>query len=113
MGEHAQRHVAVEPRPQSALVIVESNLSLVVAGGVIGVDMLNVRGMQKNRRLSKRVADASLGGFLLKLGYQAEMYGARLIAADQWFPFRALAYPARQIRPRLDRLEQIRNSDSS
>ena len=53
---------------------------------MIGVESLNVRGMQKNRRLAKHVADAALGGFLLKLGYKAEIYGAKVIAADQWYP---------------------------
>lgn len=43
-------------------------------------------GDERNRRLAKHVADASLGGFLLKLGYKADMYGAKVIATDRWFP---------------------------
>ena len=64
----------------------KATTAIAVAGGVIGVESLNVRGMQKNRSLAKHIADASLGGFLLKLEYKAEMYGAKVIAADQWFP---------------------------
>lgn len=34
--------------------------------------------MEKNRRLSKCLAAASLGGFLLELSYKAEMYGVKV-----------------------------------
>lgn len=64
----------------------KATTAIAVAGGVIGVESLNVRGLQRNRWLAKHVADASLGGFLLKLGYKSEMYGGKVIVADQWFP---------------------------
>ena len=37
----------------------------------LGIESLSVKGLMKNRKLSKALADASLGGFLVKLKYKA------------------------------------------
>ena len=52
----------------------------------LGIESLNVKGLAKNRRLSKSLADASLGGFLVKLKYKAVRFGVRLVEASRWFP---------------------------
>lgn len=52
----------------------------------LGIESLSVKGLMKNRKLSKSLADASLGGFLVKLKYKAVRYGVRLVQASRWFP---------------------------
>lgn len=52
----------------------------------IVVENLNVRGMLKNRKLAKSVADASMSEFLRMLRYKAQWSGRTLVEADRWFP---------------------------
>lgn len=56
-----------------------------VTGGVIVIEDLNVRGMVRNRRLARSIADAAMTGFHTKLSYKAYWYGARVVVADRWF----------------------------
>jgi putative transposase len=51
----------------------------------IGVEDLNVRGMLKNRRLSRSIADMGFFEFRRQLAYKAEMRGGQIIAADRFF----------------------------
>ncbi len=52
----------------------------------LGIESLTVKGLMKNRKLSKALADASLGGFLVKLKYKAVRRGIRIVSADQFWP---------------------------
>ena len=52
----------------------------------IAVESLNVKGMQKNHKLAKSIADLSWGDFFRKLEYKAEWYGRDLLEIDRWFP---------------------------
>jgi len=54
--------------------------------GLIGIESLNVRGMLKNRRLSRSVSDASLSEFLRQIRYKARWQGCRVVEADRFFP---------------------------
>jgi putative transposase len=55
--------------------------------GVIGVETLNVRGMQANRRLSRSIADIGWGMILTQLKYKTLWSdGSLLVAADRFFP---------------------------
>ena len=61
--------------------------SILSAGiSALGIESLNVKGLMKNRRLSKSLADAAMGGFLVKLKYKALRYGVQLVEASRWFP---------------------------
>lgn len=51
----------------------------------IGIECLNVKGMMKNRRLARSIADMSFFEFRRQLEYKAEMRGGVVIVADQWF----------------------------
>ena len=50
------------------------------------VEDLNVKGMLKNSKLAKHIADASWGKFVQYLEYKAKLYGRELIKVDRFFP---------------------------
>lgn len=51
----------------------------------IGIEDLNVRGMVRNRRLSRAVADMGFFEFRRQLEYKAEMRGSQVVVADRWY----------------------------
>jgi putative transposase len=51
----------------------------------IGIEDLNVRGMVRNRRLSRAVADMGFFEFRRQLQYKAQMRGNQIVLADRWF----------------------------
>lgn len=50
------------------------------------IETLNLRGMMKNKHLSKAIMNQKLYDFRLKLRYKCEKYGIKLIEANGWFP---------------------------
>jgi putative transposase len=53
---------------------------------LIGIEDLNVRGMLSNRRLARSIADAGMGELRRQIIYKAQLYGARIVVADRWYP---------------------------
>ncbi len=53
---------------------------------VIVIEDLNVRGMVKNRHLSRSISDMGFYEFKRQLKYKAERQGGRVILANRWFP---------------------------
>ena len=60
--------------------------SLAKTKSVIVLDNLNVRGIQRNKRLGLSIVDAGLGELRRQLNYKAEWYGADLVIADRFYP---------------------------
>ncbi len=54
--------------------------------GIIGVEDLNIKGMMKNGRMSKAMADAALFEKRRQLTYKAEWNGGIVTPISQWFP---------------------------
>lgn len=54
--------------------------------GVIGIEDLNIKGMQQNGRLSKAISDAALYEKRRQLEYKADWNGGIVIPVDRWFP---------------------------
>ncbi|MGF1546756.1 MAG: RNA-guided endonuclease InsQ/TnpB family protein [Thiotrichales bacterium] len=52
----------------------------------IGIEDLNVRGMVKNRHLSRSVSDMGFFEFRRQLEYKAAMHGGMIVVADRWYP---------------------------
>jgi putative transposase len=53
---------------------------------VIAMEDLSVKGMVRNKRLSKAISDAGWGKFKEMLEYKTLWYGARLVTADKFYP---------------------------
>ena len=51
----------------------------------IGIETLSVANLLRNRKLSKALSDAALGGFLEKLKTKAETLGIPIVQADRFF----------------------------
>ena len=58
---------------------------LISENKAIAVENLNVKGMQKNNKLAKSIADSSWGDFFRKLKYKVEWYGRNLLEIDRFF----------------------------
>ena len=52
----------------------------------IVIEDLHVKGMVRNRTLSRAISDMGFGTFRQMLSYKAEAYGAEVIVAERWFP---------------------------
>jgi putative transposase len=52
---------------------------------VIGIEDLHIKGMMKNRRLSRSIADMGFHEFRRQLEYKAKSKGIKLVVANQWF----------------------------
>ena len=59
---------------------------LVDENQLICIEDLNVKGMIKNRKLSKHIADASWGNFVNLLHYKCDWYGRELVKVNRFFP---------------------------
>ncbi|MDN3398981.1 IS200/IS605 family element RNA-guided endonuclease TnpB [Psychrobacter sp. APC 3426] len=62
------------------------SFNLIKNHDVIAIEDLNVKGMVKNRKLSKAISDSSWSTFTTMLNYKAEWYGKTLVKIDRWYP---------------------------
>ena len=53
---------------------------------VIGLETLNVAGMDKLRYQAKAIHDSAIGGLLTKIKYKADWYGNEIVQADRFYP---------------------------
>ena len=60
--------------------------SLVRTYGCVIIEDLNVKGMGRNRRLSRAIADMGFGEFRRQLAYKQALSESEVIVADRWFP---------------------------
>lgn len=54
--------------------------------GIIGIENLNLKGLLKNRRLSRAFSDAALGKLFSLLEAKVEQRGGQIIRVDRFFP---------------------------
>ncbi len=50
------------------------------------METLNIKGMMKNKHLSKAIAQQNLYEFKCQMKYKSEFYGIEFIEADKWYP---------------------------
>ena len=53
---------------------------------VVVIETLNVKGMMRNRKLARSIADVGMGVFGRQIRYKCDWYGISLLEADRWFP---------------------------
>lgn len=53
---------------------------------LISIEDLNVKGMIKNHKLSKHIADVSWGNFVNLLNYKCDWYGKELVKIGRFYP---------------------------
>jgi len=59
---------------------------LVESYDLISIEDLNIKGMIKNHKLSKHIADASWGNFVTLLQYKCDWYGKELVKVNRFYP---------------------------
>lgn len=74
---------------------------------VIGVESLHVKGMVKNRHLSKAISDASWGEFIRQLEYKALWRGKHFVKIDKWFPSSKMCSHCNSIKEKLKLSQRI------
>ena len=52
----------------------------------VAIEHLNVKGMVKNRHLSRALSDVGFGMFRQQMQYKVKLYGTLLVLADRWYP---------------------------
>ena len=63
----------------------KATTTIAKSAGRVVVETLYVASMMRNRRLSRAIADAGMSGFLAKLEYKCQWYGAEHLKADRWY----------------------------
>ncbi|WP_026677320.1 RNA-guided endonuclease InsQ/TnpB family protein [Fictibacillus gelatini] len=71
------------------------------------METLNIKGMMKNRHLSKAIAQQKLYDFKVKLQYKCEKYGIAFIEADKWYPSSKMCSCCGQIKKDLKLSDRI------
>lgn len=64
----------------------KASRTLINENQVVCVESLNVKGMIKNPKLAKHIADANWGEFVRQLKYKAQWAGRTLVEIDRFFP---------------------------
>ncbi len=54
--------------------------------GLIGVEDLQVKGLLRNKKLARHIADVGWGEFLRQVEYKAGWYGSTVVKAEQFYP---------------------------
>ncbi|HSR03279.1 MAG TPA: transposase [Proteiniclasticum sp.] len=72
----------------------------------IVMETLNVKGMMKNRHLSKAVAQQGFFEFKTMMKYKAERSGIEFVEADKWFPSSKTCSDCGYVKPKLSLSER-------
>ena len=80
---------------QATNMIVKTKPSRVV------METLNIKGMMKNKHLSKAIAKQCLYEFKRQMKYKCDFYGIEFIEADKWYPSSKSCSECGHIKPKL------------
>ena len=70
------------------------------------METLNIKGMMKNKHLSKAIAEQCLYDFKVKLKYKCEFNGIEFVEADKWYPSSKTCSECGHIKSRLSLSER-------
>ena len=71
--------------------------------GFIGIEDLNIKGMMQSGNLSRAIADASMGKFIILLRSKAQTNGCIIQEVDRWYPSSKLCSVCGEKHPDLKR----------
>jgi putative transposase len=72
----------------------------------IVVETLNVKGMMKNKHLSKLIANQGFFEFKTMIKYKCEKYGIEFVEADRWYPSSKACSKCGYVKPKLSLSER-------
>jgi len=72
----------------------------------IVMETLNVKGMMKNKHLSKAIAKQGFFEFKTMIQYKAEKYGIEFVEADKWYPSSKTCSACGHVKPKLSLSER-------
>jgi putative transposase len=78
---------------------------------VIGLEDLNVKGMVRNARLSRRIAHASFGRLRLWTTYKASWYGSKVVLVDRFYPSSKTCSDCEAVKTKLSLSERSYNCE--
>lgn len=70
------------------------------------METLNIKGMMKNKHLSKAIAEQCLYEFKKQIQYKCEYYGIEFVEADKWYPSSKTCSECGHIKPKLSLSER-------
>lgn len=71
------------------------------------METLNIKGMMKNRHLSKAIAQQGLYELKRQLNYKCQLYGIEFVEADKWYPSSKTCSECGHVKTRLSLSERI------
>lgn len=71
------------------------------------METLNIKGMMKNRHLSKAIAQQGLYELKRQLNYKCQLYGIEFVEADKWYPSSKICSECGHVKTRLSLSERI------
>ena len=90
-GQHEKQRIKVA-RVHEKIVNIREDfqhklaLHLAEENQFVAVEKLNIRGMKKNRKLSKAIHDVAWGKFFQKLEYKIQEHGGKLVKVPTFYP---------------------------
>lgn len=73
----------------------------------IVIEDLNVKGMMRNKHLSKAVQQQEFGKFRQYISYKCELNGIELIVADRWYPSSKMCSHCGNVKKQLSLAERV------
>ena len=93
-------NIRIDYRQKITTEIVKTKPSRIV------METLNVKGMMKNRHLSKAIAKQGFFEFKTMMKYKCEKYGIEFVEADKWYPSSKTCSECGHIKPKLSLSER-------
>lgn len=86
MARRSLRRIHLRVRNQRRDALHKLTTSLAKEHTTIVVERLHVKGMLRNRRLARSIADTGMATIRRQLAYKTVWYGSRLVTADPFYP---------------------------
>lgn len=96
----ARLHLRIKNLRQDGLHKLTSRL--VRESQVVVAEKLHVKGMVRNRRLSRSISDSAWGEFRRQLTYKGELYGVEVVLADRFYPSSKTCSGCGSVKDKLD-----------